>query len=314
MSIAPRVTLVIASAALAMSAASLALVMVDVWTDARLIRGKGKVSAPPLPSQPDPATRVLFPREAHADSVHTNEMISLTHNWTWSESNGWSRLDFAEPSVALTVESWFNGLAELNFDVRPPREYTAWPGGRPFGLFAKHDGTYASLFLGGAPYSKNAAGIQLTGGVTADPIVSISEAREGREATIIRVDRPDRAPRLLVAGGDAPGIAFGLSGDAANAGQTGVLRFTGNPTNGALIDAVQISQDAHILAATPSEATTSRFAIHADGRMTWGGAAAGRRKRTRSSAARRKASSNSRPNSALERWSSARAACYAACG
>ncbi len=67
----------------------------------------------------DGLTRVMFPVQVRENSAHHNNMISLAHNWGWDPGQGWSR-NPGLPSVALTLESFYNDLAELNLDMRPP--------------------------------------------------------------------------------------------------------------------------------------------------------------------------------------------------
>ncbi len=145
-----RMSPAFALAALTISILTAGALAIERLSDWALIQGSGgEPTSPAPPFGPDIAARILFPRHGEPDSPHANEMISLAYNWGWNAETGWARSDLDKPSVALTLESWYDGLAELNFDMRPPRGFTGWPGGRALGLAARHDGTYATLSVGG---------------------------------------------------------------------------------------------------------------------------------------------------------------------
>lgn len=267
-----RLPLVLASAALAVSALTAGGVAVDRLTQAVVIRDAGHVASPPAAAAPEQLAQIMYPIDGAADSDHANQMISLAHNWAWGDGLGWSRPDPARPSVALTVESWYRGLAELNFDMRPPGDHAPWPGGRPLGLFARHDGTYASLFVGGKPYNAGAAGIQLTGGFVADPIISIAEPHGRDNPTLLRVERADREASVVLGGGASPFLSMGLSGAHADQAGEGVLRVSGSPGSAPIIAATGVKDDDTILMVRASaDATAPRLRMSGDGRIEWGG-------------------------------------------
>src|SRR5258708_6501994 len=148
-------------AAFVLALATAATVAIDRWRgDGDVVRGSGYGLASPENRR----QRVMFPVQEPPGAPHANTMVSLSQNWGWAQDGGWKRDDPAQPSVALTVESWFRGLAELNFDMEPPQgpaqggarageargeaqgETTpigAWPGGRAMGLAARYDGSFA---------------------------------------------------------------------------------------------------------------------------------------------------------------------------
>ena len=271
----PGLPLILACAALALSALTAASVAVDRLARAVVIRDAGDVASPPAVAAPEHLAQIMYPIDGDDDGDHVNQMISLAHNWAWHDDTGWSRRDASRPSVALTVESWYRGLAELNFDMRPPRDHTPWPGGRPLGLFARHDGTYASLFVGGKPYSVGAAGIQLTGGFVGDPIISIAEPHGGDTPTLLRVERPDRDASVVLGGGAAPFLSMGLSGVPADQAGEGVFRVSGSPAGAPIIAATGVAEADTILAVRASaDDAAPRLRLAGDGRIEWGGGAA----------------------------------------
>ena len=220
--------------------ATAATVAVDRFRgDGDVVRAAGY--APYRRPRPTRRMRVMFPVQEPPGAPHVNTMISLSHNWDWSAEGGWRRDDPGQPSVALTVESWFRGLAELNFDMEPPQSQApaapagAWPGGRAMGLAARYDGSFAILQVGGPPYRAGAAGVALIGGVTADPVVTVNEAEGGR-GEALRVQRPNGESSVSLLGGASPALAFGLAGRPADAVDVGVLRIAGAPAQGPIIN------------------------------------------------------------------------------
>lgn len=267
-----RLPLVLACAALALSALAAASVAVDRVSRAVVIRDAGEVASPPAAVAPEHLAQIMYPIDGDGDGDHVNQMISLAHNWAWDDDTGWSRRDPARPSVALTVESWYRGLAELNFDMRPPRDHAPWPGGRPLGLFARHDGTYASLFVGGKPYSVGAAGIQLTGGFVADPIIWISEPQGRDNPTLLRVERADREANIVLGGGAEPFLSLGLSGAPADQAGEGVIRVSGSPGGAPILSASGVSDAGTVLAVRASaDDVAPRVRLAGDGRIEWSG-------------------------------------------
>jgi hypothetical protein len=263
-------------AAFVIAAATAAVVVSDRLGggDGDVVRGSGIATASPATMDlgVDRRARVMFPVQEPPGAPHVNTMISLAHNWDWAAASGWMRDDPAQPSVALTVESWFRGLAELNFDMEPPQGDTAqggWPGGRAMGLAARYDGSFAILQVGGPPYRPGAAGVAFTGGMTADPIVTIIEADGGhREA--LRVQRPNGQPSVSLSGGASPALAFGLAGRPADALDVGVLRIAGAPAQGPIINLAGTGYSPILTARLTERDPVPSFRIGADGRLEWG--------------------------------------------
>jgi hypothetical protein len=260
----------LAGAALVISIATGATVAFERVSDWTLIRGEGQqTTSPQSPFETDALTRILFPRLRKSDGPHDNHMISLTYNWDWDANTGWSRPDLNAPSVALTLESWFYGLAELNFDMRPPRNVTDWPGGRLMGFAARHDGTYATLSLGGRMFNPSGAGIKLTGGISTSPLVLLDEG-PNPPSTILQIIRGDKVPSLAIRGGATPSLAFGLSGAPADQAGAGVLSFAGPLRDEPLINVRGSGAGSTLLTSNPSgsrDATT--FRMTTDGGLEW---------------------------------------------
>jgi hypothetical protein len=266
--------------AIGLAAATAAVVAWDRLSDgADLVQGAGySISAP---AAMDRRMRVMFPAQELPDGPHVNTMISLARNWDWAPPNGWTRDDPTQPSVALTVETWFRGLAELNFDMEPPQGGTVsangeaaaagpWPGGRAMGLAARYDGSFAILQVGGAPYRPGAAGVSLIGGVTNDPVVTITEADGTGRREALRVQRPDGQPSVTLQGGANPALAFGLGGRPADSLGSGVLRVSGAPAQGPIINLAGTGFSPILTARQQERDPVPSFRIGADGRLEWG--------------------------------------------
>lgn len=262
--------LALASIALVISIAAGATVAIERISDWTLIRAEGGyTTSPQSPFDSDTLTRILFPRLQKSDSPHDNNMISLTYNWDWDAGTGWSRPDPNAPSVALTLESWFYGLAELNLDMRPPRHYTEWPGGRLMGFVARHDGTYTALSLGGSMFNPAGSGVKLTGGFSTEPLLLLDEG-PNPTGSILQVVRGDKLPSVMLQGGATPSLAFGLSGTPADPGGAGVLRFSGPLGDEPLINVVGSGTRSTLLASNSSgRSDAGTFRITADGRFEW---------------------------------------------
>lgn len=191
------------AAALLLSGAALTVTLLKSKDgDPSLILGAGD----PLGAQVRP--KVMFPALEDPEGRHVNHAVALAHNWGWQPENGWSRDDTGQPSVAVVLESWYRGLGELNFDMRPPAGYTSWRGGRAMGLAARYDGSFTILSIGGEQYSPGGTGAQIVGGTTTTPIMTLFEAESG-EAEALRVQRRDSTASVSLRGGAEPALALG---------------------------------------------------------------------------------------------------------
>lgn len=265
--------LYISVAALALSGAALAVTLSrGGGADTQVIAGAGD----PLRQQ-QILPKVMFPALEDPDGRHTNHAIALAHNWGWQADDGWKRDDLQQPSVAVVLESWYRGLGEFNFDMRPPGGYTEWRGGRAMGLAARYDGTFAILSVAGEPYSPGGSGAQIVGGKTADPIMTLFEADEAQEGatTALRVQRRDGSASISLRGGPEPGLAFGLGQQPADLASTGgVLRFAGQ-TAQPIVGVSGSGLEATLIASRPEAGDAQpRLRLAADGRMEWGGGTA----------------------------------------
>ena len=260
-------------AAFVLALATAATVALDRWRgDGDVVRGSGYGTT--SPTAENRRQRVMFPVQEPPGAPHVNTMVSLSNNWDWAPAGGWNRDDLAQPSVALTVESWFRGLAELNFDMEPPQgegpvPVGAWPGGRAMGLAARYDGSFAILQVGGPPYRPGAAGVALTGGTTGEPVVTIIEA-DGRSGEALRVQRSNGQPTVSLLGGASPALAFGLAGRPATAVDDGVLRIAGAPATGPIINLAGTGFSPILTARVAERDPVPSFRISADGRLEWG--------------------------------------------
>ena len=262
------VPLMLSGLALLVSLVTAGFVAISARPDGGLVRGKATGVASPPVFDGDWARRILFPTQARPDSPHSNHMVSLAYNWDWSRDAGWSRADPDSPSVALTLESWYEGLAELNLDMRPPRDSTPWLGGRVMGFAARHDGTYATLAVGGPMYGSGSAGIKLTGGMTGEALLVLNEGVVARDG-VIRVRQGDGRSAVVLRGGMNPSLGFGFAGESADGLREGALRFYGPAAGIPLINAVGVG-DATLLASRPKvHDPAPRFRVTADGRLEW---------------------------------------------
>jgi hypothetical protein len=248
------------------AAATAATVLIDRMGGAEVVHASGYSIMSSAAG--DRRIRIMFPVQEPPGAPHVNAMISLAHNWDWAPGSGWTRDDPSEPSVALTLESWFRGLAELNFDMEPPQG-GSWPGGRAMGFAARHDGSFAILQVGGPPYRPGAAGVTLTGGVTTEPIVTVIEA-DGGSGEALRVQRPDGQPSVSLHGGLSPALAFGLASRSADALDAGVLRVAGAPAQGPIINLAGTGYSPILTSRLAERDPVPSFRIAADGRLEWG--------------------------------------------
>lgn len=219
-------------------------------------------------SFPDPApSRLIFPVQVEPNSAFPNRMVSLTSNWHWSPDQGWTRPAAHEPSVALTMEPWFHGLSELNFDMEAPAG-SVWPGGRAMGLAAREDGDYVTWFMGGAPFKANASGVKITGGSTTEPIIALQEAPTTQ--SLLRAIAPNQRTTVQLNGGNTPALSFGLAGESADRLGNGIVRSFGPLGQHALLNIVAPGDQSTILAVRdqPDDAYP-KVAIRADGRIEW---------------------------------------------
>lgn len=268
-----RLALGMAGAALVISVATSAWLTLHALDQPR----SHPVTAPALAAPPGAGetglTRIMFPNQALPDAAHSNQMISLAHNWFWHPREGWKRPAPDRPTAALTFESWYYGLAELNFDIRPPQGSTDWPGGRGMGFAARHDGSYASFTVGGRPYSVGGAGLKFNGGWTDQPLLELSEASGVAAPTVLRVRRGDNTSNLLLEGGWNPTLIFGLDGvNADQRGGRGALRFVGRPVDGSVLGFDDTEPESLLMASHPRHADSeARFSLSAGGRLSWGG-------------------------------------------
>lgn len=252
--------------ALAVSLATAAALVLDLGPDG-VVRGEAAGVASPPPADVDWTRRIHFPTQERPDSPHPNQMVSLAYNWDWNPDDGWSR-DPDRPSVALTLESWYEGLAELNFDMRPPHGASEWRGGRLMGVAGRHDGSYATLALGGRMYNPVGAGIKLTGGTSGETPVVIHQGNIAHDAAL-RVRHGDGRSAVVLRGGREPSLAFGFAGESADGVREGALRFYGPAAPAPLINAVGVGE-ATLLASRPDAgAAAPRFQLAADGRLDW---------------------------------------------
>ncbi len=257
--------LLLSSAAFALSLAAFGISLTDRVRKDAIVEGAGEPLAM-LGLRP----QVMFPALEDPDGKHVNHAIALAHNWSWNKLSGWKRDDVKEPSVAVSMESWYRGLGELNFDMRPPAGYTDWLGGRAMGLAARYDGSFAILSVGGEPYSPGGSGAQIVAGRTADPIMTLFESEQTPERDALRVQRSDRSTSVSLRGGVRPGLAFGLGEQPADGSGEGVLRVSGLASEPILVVA-GIGAEATLIASRPvAEDAQPRLRVSADGRFEWG--------------------------------------------
>jgi len=258
----PSLPLLFSLAACGLSLAALAVAVADRWRSDPLVQGPGEPLAAVGP-------QLMFPALEDPEGKHVNHSIALAHNWDWHLARGWQRGDQEQPSVAVVLESWYRGLGELNFDMRPPAGYTDWRGGRAMGLAARYDGGFAILSVGGEQYSPGGAGAQIVGGHTADPIMTLFESEQEPERAALRVQRRDRSASVSLRGGLRPGLAFGLGEEPAE-GTDGVLQVSGR-AHEPILAVRGAGEDATLIASRPTDTDAEpRLRVSADGQFEWG--------------------------------------------
>lgn len=216
--------------------------------------------------RPGAPAHVMFPVQNEPGNSRPNHVVSLSSNWDWYDQQ-WLRPNPAAPSLALSMETFFHGLGELNLDMQPPDGATEWLGGRAMGVAATYDGSYSTLFLGGPPYNPAAAGIKVTGGLTSEPILTVQEAAASE--SVLRVMGTDNQPHIFLHGGESPALSFGLGGERADHVGDGVMRVYGALGGQSLINVVAPGEQSSILAVRERLGEPPRVSIRADGRIEW---------------------------------------------
>lgn len=258
----PSLPLVLSLAACGLSLAALTVTLADRWRPDPIVQGPGEPLAAVGP-------QLMFPALEDPEGKHVNHSIALAHNWDWSALRGWRRGAPDQPSVAVVLESWYRGLGEFNFDMRPPHGYTDWRGGRAMGLAARYDGGFTILSVGGEQYSPGGAGAQIVGGHTVDPIMTLFEAEQEPERAALRVQRRDSSASVNLRGGLQPGLAFGLGEQPAEAGG-GVLQVSG-PAQEPILAVRGAGAGATLIASRPIDNDAQpRLRVSADGQFEWG--------------------------------------------
>jgi hypothetical protein len=264
-----RLALWFASIALVLATASGIVTIGPVLLNAKEVLFTGRNAESPAESV---AIGRVHVGSLRADSQpFPNEMVSLSHNWRLNETGHWSRPEPERPSAALTLESWYRGVAELNLDMAAPSG-GPYLGGRAFGFEAQYDGSYASLAIGGDPYADGASGVRLTAGTTSEPMVRLRTGVVADPAPVaLSVERADGSSGLVVHGGDRPHIGVALDGWGPARGDSGaVLSFTGRGAGRSIVDFTAVGEEATLLASRPGSARAQpAFSIRADGALQW---------------------------------------------
>lgn len=197
-----------------------------------------------------------------------DRILSLTYNKEFRAGSSF-RDDPAQPSTTLQIETWWNGTAELNWDITAPDGTNR----RPLGMNASYDGLIAGLALG-TNMAPGAGGVELWGGTKADARHLRVYERQGGTAgdVLMAFYRGDRSSSFAWRGGGLPRLIFALDGttDAISMGPWGVLKFA-KPLPGMPILSFEENGTGQVLMASypVTGDTKPRFDILGDGRHEW---------------------------------------------
>jgi hypothetical protein len=239
----------------------------------------GSLIIPPV-SQATPPFRLMQSQQESPDGVFEDRVIGLSYNRSWDSEFGFLRDDTLDPSTMFTLESYWDGGSEINWDIIPPNSpsNTAL---RPFGLAAAYDGSSSYMFLGAGPYFSGASGVQLAGG-TASPasLLTIFEgAGRNSPSNTMQIDRLNNTSSFVWRSGGIPHLNFSLqpTSDANAYGDFGVLKFAGQWDNGQpVVEFEYTGLATELLRSYPLTSDVApRFLLLADGMLQWGSGGSG---------------------------------------
>lgn len=270
-----RLPLWLASVALVLASVSATTTLVLLFDRAEAVVAGANVGSP----RDSSATGRVQAGSLRVDErTFPNEMVSLTHNWRLDGDGDWTRPEPARPSVSLTLESWYGGIAELNFDMAAP-DGRRWEGGRAFGFEAQYDGSYASLAIGGDAYAEGASGVRLSAGTTSEPLLRLRSGAVADPAPVaLSVERVNGTSALVVHGGNRPHIGVALDGWGVGRGDSGAaMSFIGRHRGRTIIDFSTVGERTTLLSSRPNSGSVQpAFSLRADGALRWSdGTAAG---------------------------------------
>jgi len=171
--------------------------------------------------------------------VPSDEVLQIGFNRFFSTAlGGFVRDDSTKETSVLDIESCYNGSTEMAIDMVPGGS-SSWL--RPYGFYARYDGSAVGLQVGNAPYIAGAGGAYLRGGTNPRP--SLLDLREcvGANCTynsgddFFRIVRQDGTTAMKIAmASDSPGasgrIVMSADGsDISPSGSGGQITIDGSP-------------------------------------------------------------------------------------
>jgi len=226
-----------------------------------------------IPNSSKAPSRLVHSEDLSPDGLFMDEAVHLTYNRDWSAGSGWLRDDSSQPTADLDFESYWVGAMEFNVDMSPAGSNAAL---RPFGLYAKYDGSITQLNIGSSSYAPGAAGVSLSGGTgSLSNLLGITDqANRSVHQNMIAMIRQNGTSSFAWRSGGVPRLNLALqpSLDANGFGNYGVMKFVGEwDTGEPILNFESTGIGSRIIQISPLGSDVApRFKLMGDGAMSWG--------------------------------------------
>jgi hypothetical protein len=230
-----------------------------------------------IPSRFSAAANHVFKGEASSpDGLFMDEGIAFSFNRSWDRFGGAGRDDPTEPMASLGLESYWNGNAEVNFDISPPNSSALL---RPFGIAAAYNGSGVYFAVGGSPYSSGSSGLLLYAGKGPGTLFTLTDQSGGSASNnLLQMSRQDGSASVAWRAGGVPRVNFALqqNSNANWFSNFGVLKFRGEWDYGEpVMEFESTGVSATLLRSVPAVTDSApRFMLLAGGNLQWGSGSA----------------------------------------
>jgi hypothetical protein len=229
-----------------------------------------------IPNTSSAPSRLVHSEQSNPDGLFLDEAIHLTYNRDWLNGPGWVRDDASQPTADLDFESYWVGAMEFNIDLSPAGSNLAL---RPFGLYAKYDGSVTQLNIGSSSYAPGAAGVALSGGTgSLGNLLGITD-RTNRSAyqNMLSMMRQNGTSSFAWRSGGLPRLNFALrsSLDANGFGNYGIMKFVGEwDTGEPILNFESTGISSIVIQSSPVGSDAApRFRLMGNGALNWGAGA-----------------------------------------
>jgi hypothetical protein len=217
-------------------------------------------------------------------SMSTDEVLQLGFNRYFGPPGGFTQEDPTKETSVLDIESCFKGSTEMNIDMVAANS-SNWL--RPYGFYARYDGTVVGGRYGGAPYGSGAAGVSFSGGMLPGPsLLDLQECRGvgcawNTGSNYVRLLRQDGTAAMRIAtasdhASNSGSIVMAVDGsNVIGSGFGGNITFDGRPTYPSVLF-WQVGAPTDVFEAFLATGdTTTRFNLLRNGMMKWGSGSGG---------------------------------------